>query len=133
MGGQPQQIGQLPAALIGHQGQGAKPVQGRKAGGIQLRIQQGRQGLLQQHHAGPLQGLEHGLGCGQIPASVGIHLQLTGAACLLAPLLEGGSHPLQQGQVVVDASGAAQLELDASGRQLQPPALEPRQDSLGRT
>ena len=133
MGGQPQQIGQLPAALIGHQGQGAKPVQGCKAGGIQLGIQQGRQGLLQQHHAGPLQGLEHGPGCGQIPAAVGIHLQLAGAAGLLAPLLEGASHPLQQGQVVGDASGTAQLELDAGGRQLQPPALEPRQDSLGRT
>ena len=108
-------------------------MQGRKTSAVSLRIQQGRQGLLEQHHAGPLQGLEHGPGCGQIPAAVGIHLQLAGATRLLAPLLKGGSHPLQQGQVVGDAGGAAQLELDAGGRQLQPPALEPRQDSLGRT
>ena len=39
----------------------------------------------------------------------------------------GFSHGLHQGAVVVGTGGAAQLELDAAGRQLLPPALEPRQ------
>ena len=39
----------------------------------------------------------------------------------------GFGHGLHQGAVVVGSGGAAQFELDAAGRQLLPPALEPRQ------
>ena len=125
--GQAQQVGQIPAALIGHQGQGRQAGQGGKAGPIGHRIGQGGEGLFHQHHPLVRQPGHHRLGRGQVPAAVGIHLQLQRPLVLVLAPGHGSGHGLHQGAVVVGSGGAAELEFDAAGGQLLPPALEPRQ------
>ena len=56
-----------------------------------------------------------------------------GHPCGLRAGLQHRRHPLQQCPVVIKPVWAAQLELDAGGRQLLPPALQPLLHSLHRS
>ena len=127
VGGKTHQVGQVPAALVGHQGDGAVELQGGKRSAIGLRILEGGQGLLHQRHALGTEPAEHRPGLLQAPAAVGIHLQLAGHPMALEAPLQRLGHRPHQGPVVVQALRAAELELDAAGGQLAPPALQPLQ------
>ena len=58
----------------------------------------------------------HGAGSLQIPAAVGIHLQLGGGPTDLLLAIEGFGHRLHQGPVMVEPIRTAEFQLDAGGR-----------------
>ena len=105
-------------------------VQRRESRCVLRGIQVWSQRLLQQHHLVCGQGLQHLPGLIHGPSAIGIHLQFDGHTLPLGSIRDGLSHRPQQAEVVVQAVGAAQLELHPRRRQLRPPAFETIQHGI---